>query len=113
MSDGGRAADRLTLALDAVPDGGAVGLDPHPATGTFRLFVVRLGDRLFAYRNRCPHRGLPLDDAGVFLTDDGRFILCHNHIALFRIDDGACVDGPCGGRGLEPVAIEIAGAAPD
>lgn len=98
------------LQLDDIPDGGSIGLDPEPRSGTFRIMVIRTGDRVFAYRNACPHRRLPLDfHPGRFLTTDGDFILCTNHVALFRIEDGVCVDGPCVGTGLEPVPVTIDG----
>jgi nitrite reductase/ring-hydroxylating ferredoxin subunit len=34
-------------------------------------------------------------------------ILCANHSALFRIDDGLCVHGPCEGRSLVAIPIEV------
>jgi nitrite reductase/ring-hydroxylating ferredoxin subunit len=74
----------------------------------FRGFVVRRGDEVFGWRDRCPHIGLPLtlgDDR--YLTREGRFILCCNHGALFRIADGACIAGPCVGQRLKvwPVTV--------
>ena len=98
------------LQLDAIPDGGSIGLDPNPRGGAFRVLVVRRGARVWAYRNRCPHRGLPLDfEPGSFLTPDGAFIMCTNHVALFRIEDGICTDGPCKGAGLPTVAVQVHG----
>jgi nitrite reductase/ring-hydroxylating ferredoxin subunit len=41
-----------------------------------------------------------------FLSDDGRFIVCSTHGALFRIEDGHCLDGPCVGQALERVEID-------
>jgi nitrite reductase/ring-hydroxylating ferredoxin subunit len=41
-----------------------------------------------------------------FLSDDGRFIVCSTHGALFRIEDGHCLDGPCIGQALERVRID-------
>jgi nitrite reductase/ring-hydroxylating ferredoxin subunit len=53
--------------------------------------------------NRCPHVGTPLDWAeNEFLDREGRHIVCATHGALFRIDDGRCVAGPCQGDRLEP-----------
>jgi nitrite reductase/ring-hydroxylating ferredoxin subunit len=29
------------------------------------------------------------------------------HFALFRMDDGVCVEGACPGRSLDPVPVEV------
>jgi nitrite reductase/ring-hydroxylating ferredoxin subunit len=69
----------------------------------FHGFVVRRGDEVFGYLDRCPHMGLPLaqrlDD---YLTPRADLIGCSWHGALFRIEDGACVGGPCAGAALTP-----------
>lgn len=73
-----------------------------------RGFVVRTGGQLRAYVNRCPHAGHPLDlIPGRFLTADGTLILCASHGALFEKSTGLCVAGPCAGRALSPVALEV------
>ena len=73
-----------------------------------RLFVVRKGGAIFAYMNLCPHQGTTLDwKPDAFLSYDKDMILCSMHSALFNIDDGICVDGPCPGQGLEPVKIAL------
>jgi len=78
--------------------------------GAARLdfFIYRRGDRLLAYRNACPHQGTPLElFPDRFLTGDGRRFLCSTHGAQFRIEDGYCLKGPCKGKSLEALAIEI------
>jgi nitrite reductase/ring-hydroxylating ferredoxin subunit len=42
-----------------------------------------------------------------FLDIDGGFIQCSVHGALFQIENGFCVRGPCAGQSLQPVALEI------
>ena len=70
--------------------------------------VVRKDDTAFAYLNSCPHIGSPLDFApGRFLNPDKSMILCSTHGALFRIEDGFCVSGPCAGEALTAVPIDI------
>jgi nitrite reductase/ring-hydroxylating ferredoxin subunit len=60
------------------------------------------------YVNRCPHAGNPLNLLPHrFLTADGTLILCSSHGALFEKSSGYCVAGPCAGRSLTPVALEI------
>ena len=60
------------------------------------------------YLNRCPHAGHPLDlRPQHFLTADGTLILCSSHGALFEKPTGYCVAGPCAGRSLIPVPLEV------
>jgi len=73
-----------------------------------RGFVVRSGNVVHGYINRCPHAGHPLNLLPHrFLTPDGALILCSSHGALFEKATGYCVAGPCAGRALTPVALEI------
>jgi nitrite reductase/ring-hydroxylating ferredoxin subunit len=76
--------------------------------GRFHGFVVRQGDKAHGYLDRCPHAGLPLaqklDD---YLTPDGAWIACSWHGALFRIDDGRCIGGPCAGQSLSPWPVTV------
>jgi nitrite reductase/ring-hydroxylating ferredoxin subunit len=74
----------------------------------YRLFVVRKGDVLAAYRNRCPHTGAPLEWLpDQFLDADDSFIECAIHGALFRPEDGYCLRGPCVGASLERLDLEV------
>ncbi len=75
----------------------------------FHGFVVRKGDRYFGYADRCPHAGLPLAETlDDYLTPQADLIACSWHGALFRIEDGLCIGGPCGGARLTawPVRVE-------
>ncbi|MGH8180223.1 MAG: Rieske (2Fe-2S) protein, partial [Steroidobacteraceae bacterium] len=64
-----------------------------------RGFVVRSGNDVRGYVNRCPHAGHPLDlRPGRFLTPAGALILCSSHGALFEKDGGSCLAGPCAGQ---------------
>ena len=73
-----------------------------------RGLVVRAGAGVFGYINRCPHAGHPLDlIPGRFLTADGLLLLCSSHGALFEKSTGLCVAGPCPGRSLTPVPLEV------
>jgi nitrite reductase/ring-hydroxylating ferredoxin subunit len=72
------------------------------------FFLVADGGAVRAYVNSCPHTGAPLNWLpNQFLSLDGRHIQCANHLALFRIDDGRCVHGPCMGQGLTSVAVDV------
>jgi nitrite reductase/ring-hydroxylating ferredoxin subunit len=75
-----------------------------------RAFVVRLpsGD-LKAYVNRCRHANLPLDWADDRFLDEAGKIRCRAHGARFEPHDGRCFEGPCWGRQLRPVQVELDG----
>jgi nitrite reductase/ring-hydroxylating ferredoxin subunit len=73
----------------------------------FRVAVLRVGGRLIAYHNRCPHFQLPLNyEPDRFHVFDGDLLMCAHHTAIFRIADGRCVDGPCGDASLTAIEIE-------
>jgi nitrite reductase/ring-hydroxylating ferredoxin subunit len=72
-------------------------------------FVVNVGGRLHAYVNYCIHAGTPLDWwPNEFFTEDGQFLICATHGALYAPDTGQCAGGPCGGGGLYRLAVRIA-----
>jgi nitrite reductase/ring-hydroxylating ferredoxin subunit len=96
--------------LDEIPDGQARGFALRGAGRELRIFVVRRGDAAFAYVNRCPHRGTPLDWTPDHLLDaEGRHLVCATHGALFRVEDGVCFAGPCAGDQLTPVPLQLSG----
>ena len=73
-----------------------------------RLFVVRKGEVLAAYLNRCPHTGAPLEWLpDQFFDLDSSFIQCAIHGALFRPEDGYCVRGPCAGQSLQALELMV------
>jgi nitrite reductase/ring-hydroxylating ferredoxin subunit len=97
---------RRLCALADIPDGGGKGFWFGQDTERFGLFLIRRGDEIHAYENSCPHRFTPLDWLpDRFLDRDGTHILCATHGALFRIEDGFCVSGPCVGDRLRRVAL--------
>jgi nitrite reductase/ring-hydroxylating ferredoxin subunit len=66
-----------------------------------KLFAVRRGGQVYAYINRCPHRGVGLEwHPDKFLDDSQSLIQCATHGALFLIEDGECIAGPCAGQSL-------------
>lgn len=102
-----------TVAPEAVPvcdlaeieDPGAFGFslpDGRPA------FLVRQGDAVRGYLNRCPHMGNRLDWAPHrFLNRARDLILCASHGAVFELQSGLCVGGPCLGRTLPSLRVEV------
>lgn len=97
----------LRLCLFAeVPDGGARVVDV--ADGGVPVVVVRRGARVWAYANRCPHFSVPLDfEPGEISCYRSQVLMCAHHSALFRFDDGHCIEGPCAGASLDAMKVEV------
>jgi len=65
------------------------------------LLAVRREGQVYVYQNRCPHRGIPLEwRPDQFLDPSASLIQCATHGALFLIESGECVAGPCAGQSL-------------
>lgn len=108
-SDGARPEGFLCRLAD-IPDGAGKGFWLGCDAQRRGIFLLRHGAAVRAYANSCPHRGTPLDwQPDRFLDASGRFILCATHGALFRIEDGFCLSGPCAGAHLTVVAIRRVG----
>lgn len=67
----------IKLRLDDIPDGGAKIVE---ASERLRIAVFRVGERIAAINNRCPHAGASLGE-GAF---DGTTVKCPLH--GFRVD---------------------------
>ena len=94
--------------IDEIPDGAARGFTIGGGAGKLRIFAVRRGDAVHVYVNRCPHAGHPLNfKPHQFLSPDGSVILCTSHGAIFDLEAGSCIAGPCAGRGLQPLALRV------
>lgn len=75
-----------------------------------RGFVVRKDDQIFAYVNRCPHAGQPLNRSPEgFLDASNRLIMCRSHGAMFDIENGICVAGICSGERLQSLPVRVVG----
>ena len=98
---------RVLCRLTDIPDGGARGFAAPP--GSFMgLFAVRRGVRVWVYVNSCPHIGLPLEaQPDRFLDRKRELIVCAAHGARFKVEDGACISGPCIGEALEAVPAQV------
>lgn len=60
--------------------------------------------QVYVYENACPHLGIQLEwQADEFLDIDATMIQCSSHGALFKIEDGECVLGPCQGQSLRAI----------
>jgi len=94
--------------LADIPEGTSRGFSIQTPAGYQDIFLVHKQGRVFAYMNSCPHTGGPLDWVpDRFLDLDGKLIQCATHAALFRIENGDCIAGPCTGKALTAVTVEI------
>ena len=74
------------------------------------IFSVKKTGKIFVYKNRCPHLGIQLEMVpDQFLDNTHSLIQCAMHGALFRIEDGLCISGPCFDQHLDHVPFEIKG----
>lgn len=77
----------------------------HPSG--FQVILVKQGQTIHAWRNRCPHIGVGLDwGDGRCKTADNE-LTCMMHGAVFLADSGDCIAGPCAGDRLERVEVAI------
>ncbi|WP_093993629.1 Rieske (2Fe-2S) protein [Flavimaricola marinus] len=95
-------------ALADIPDGGSKGVLPNQR-GRDQALLVRRGGQVFGYINNCPHYdraplGWKKDE---FLNGSRDRIMCSAHGALFRIEDGECVIGPCLGQSLQSLPLTV------
>ena len=98
----------VVCSLEELDDPGSMEFRIGEGDWPFRGFIVRQGDEVYAYQNFCMHAGHPLNwKPDGFLTGDGSQIICSSHGAIYEIESGECVAGPCPGRKLRPVEVEI------
>jgi nitrite reductase/ring-hydroxylating ferredoxin subunit len=72
----------------------------------WRLMIARKGGSFYAFENVCPHAGSRLDTVpGEFMDEEGNFIRCGKHGAMFDLDTGKCFIGPCQGEALTPIRL--------
>ena len=102
------AAGTELAKFDVVPDGGAHLLMFGTEEVPYRIILLRSGDAVFAYVNRCAHFGVPLAQR----IDQLHFkphlsVSCNVHYARFRWQDGFCDFGDCEGEFLLDIPVEV------
>jgi nitrite reductase/ring-hydroxylating ferredoxin subunit len=99
---------RVVCALHELADPGARGFTMGNSDWPLRGLVVRRGGLVRAYVNHCPHAGFPLNwSPHAFLAPESPLILCSMHGALFEMETGLCVSGPCEGLGLRALPVRV------
>jgi nitrite reductase/ring-hydroxylating ferredoxin subunit len=102
------ACEKAVCRLDEIEDPGSKGVTVSSPAGLQDIFIVRLDGDAHGYLNSCPHTGAPLDwTPDRFLNLDDSYIQCAMHGALFRIEDGRCIAGPCNGDRLTRVPVRV------
>jgi nitrite reductase/ring-hydroxylating ferredoxin subunit len=94
--------------LADLPDGATrefvLGEGSWPPSG----FLVRVGEAVHGYLNKCPHALRPLNFLpDRFLTPDRELIQCSAHGALFEKSTGLCIAGPCVDESLRRIAVVV------
>lgn len=92
------------LPISELPENSTKGIELNER----KLFAVNRKGCIYLYENRCPHKRIPLEwMPDTFLDVEKQFIQCSTHGALFTIDQGLCIAGPCTGAKLVPVSFEV------
>jgi nitrite reductase/ring-hydroxylating ferredoxin subunit/Fe-S cluster biogenesis protein NfuA len=84
------AISTQTTSAGGWVEGPAVDDIPHgrPAVAAHgAVLIVRDNERIFAYRNECPHMGMPLDGGAL----EGTLLACPSHGFRYDITSGECV----------------------
>jgi len=94
-------------ASDAVVEGGKGVRFPVTAGGEDSTgFVIRFGNAVYAYLNRCAHVPIELDwNEGEFFESSGLYLMCSTHGAVYIPESGRCAGGPCRGGRLRPITV--------
>jgi nitrite reductase/ring-hydroxylating ferredoxin subunit len=100
--------DWHVAALRELADGCAREFQIGAGDWPMRGFVVHWQGAVYAYRNRCPHAGHPLNlDPESFFAPGGKTLICASHGAQFLPASGVCVAGPCIGAALEALPCRV------
>ncbi len=97
------------VGAELLVDGGqALRFEITHGTQVLPAFAIRYEGVVYAYLNQCAHVAMEMDwQPGQFFDFDQRFIMCATHAALYEPATGLCVDGPCIGKQLKPVALHL------
>ena len=72
------------------------------------VFVFHSKAGLRAFENYCPHAGGPLNLLpDTFLAPDKEHLICSRHGARFKPEDGLCIHGPCAGKSLYKLPVDV------
>lgn len=93
-----------TSQVEDVPDGAVTAMTLVTASdGEQDVIVVRIGDRLTAYKDACAHQGLPLADGLLDVT--AGTLTCRWHGFCYDALSGDCMSAP--GATLEQLPLRV------
>lgn len=104
-----RQAGQRLCHVDDVAEGQARGFGPLEGSKR-KVIVIRRNGVLHAWLDACPHysTGTPMAwKTDAYLNGERTHLTCHSHNALFEIDTGECVLGPCLGQSLTRIEIAV------
>ena len=105
---GAPAPGTVLARLDEIADGGALLRELGQENPPFRVILLRSGDTVFSYVNRCAHFGVPLATRVEHLgLDAHRTLRCSVHYARYRWQDGFCEFGDCVGESLLAIPVRV------
>jgi nitrite reductase/ring-hydroxylating ferredoxin subunit len=98
---------------DALQDGQVLlhqvfAADDTAQQNPFRILLLRSGQTVTAYANRCAHFGVPLAARQEHMQFVPHVSLsCNVHYARYRWSDGVCDRGDCEGEALSAIPLDI------
>lgn len=100
-----KSNNMITLChIDELEEGKTRGFE----VAELSIIALKKHGSVFLYANRCPHLGLNLEfQPDDFLNYDETYIQCSTHGAMFTLDSGECVLGPCKGESLQQIDYEL------
>ncbi|MBW8300738.1 MAG: Rieske (2Fe-2S) protein [Hydrogenophaga sp.] len=94
---------------DEIGEAEAKGFGPFDGARR-KVVLTRRRGVLYAWLDACPHysTGTPMAwKTDAYLNGEKTHLTCHSHGALFEIETGECVLGPCLGQKLKAVDIVV------
>lgn len=74
----------------------------------YNFLVTKQQGQILAFENLCPHQKKQLNwSDDLALDEEGDYLKCHHHGALFSPVDGTCITGPCQGSQLKKATVGI------
>lgn len=98
---------RVLCRSEQLAEGEAIGIPHNDGPLAHGYVLIRRAGKLYAYKNRCPHTGVNLEWLpNQFFDSTGHYLQCSVHGAIFDIENGHCLQGPCAGDALTTVNVE-------
>ena len=97
-------AKRFQVRCSDIPPFVGMNADPEDY---LPAFVLRKDEQVVAYLNRCAHLPMEMDwNPGIFFDEEFTHIVCSTHYAVYEIETGRCLQGPCP-KGAKLIALKI------